>query len=448
MQEQDNLPQEKQSWLKEIAEKSWEPELLVSGAAIYLTSNLPTWIGGVENYYTIHFLTDVTSSIGILPMAAFGFLKLISYLLLCAFVSHFTLRAFWVATVGLSSVYPQDINYENLTTYTDYFKEQLKKRFGTLQDYIDDLDKTCSSLLSIAFSIAITLLGISRTYVIGFAIIQLIGWFVPDEYSKQFETITFIVFFVVIVCIGLAGVVLNLPQLKNKPEVQKVQFKMYVAINNFFIPFMSHALQHISFIFSSNISKKKYYTAIITVLFLMVSLLPFTMGSGVLAEYFLETRDFYSNASAKNRIDSDFYEDTRNAEEAILRATIPSQSIEGKSLKIFLSYPKRLDKEMRKVCAEINVADSMPKSQADELKDAHALACLDKFFTISINDSVYSKEMIFYKHHVTKELGLLTYLPTKNFKEGKNVVKVERIHSDTTRKDRNTFIIPFWYVKD
>ena len=452
MQEQENLSEEKQDWLKEIAQKSWEPELLVSGAAIYLTSNLPNWIHQLENFYTINLLLVVGASSTTLPTLAIAFLKLMSYILLFAFIVHFTMRAFWVASVGLLSVFPQDINYVNLPSprYSDYFKIHISKHLGTLKDYVNRLDTMCSSLLSIAFLVAITLFGISSTYFSIFTVIEIIGSFANADDREKYEEIAYLVFSITLGLVALISAILNIPALKKNPWVAQWQFKSYLLLNSLVFPFTNKAIQRINFAFVSNISSKRYYQSIAVFAVLLVCFLPFTFKSGSLFERLATGRTFYLKGTPNLEIQNHFYENLRNPQEPILQATIPSEIIKDKFLKVFLSYPKRLDKELSKLCTEKILANSVENKQANESKDIHSLACLDKFFTISVNDSVYPKELIFTKHYLTNEAGLITFLPTKNFKEGKNILKIVRFHSDSTKINAsfNTFIIPFWHTKD
>ena len=444
--------QERQDWLKEIAQKSWEPELLVSGAAIYLTSNLPAWINQLDNFYVTNLLLVVGASSSTLPVLAIGFLRLMSYILLFAFIAHFTMRAFWVASVGLLSVFPQDINYANLPSprYSEYFKTHISKHLGTLKEYVNRLDKTCSSLLSIAFLVAITLFGISFTYFSVFAVIETIGSFVNPENRERYEEVAYLVFSTTFILIATVSAVLNIPALKKKPLFAQWQFKVYLLLNNFFFPFTNKAIQRINFAFISNISRKTYYKSVVVFAVLMVCIMPFTFKSANLFDRLASERTFYSKGTRSLVMDNNFYEDLRNPYNPVLQATISSQVIKGDFLRVFLSYPKRMDKELKKLCPENSFPDSLRREELNEMTDLHSLACLDKFFTISINDSVYPKELMFTKHHANNEVGLVTFLSTKNFKEGKNVLKIVRFHSDSTKTDApfNTFIIPFWHANN
>jgi len=50
--EQDPIPQDNRpEWLRALTEKSWNLELIISGAAIYLTSHLPETVDSMLRYY-------------------------------------------------------------------------------------------------------------------------------------------------------------------------------------------------------------------------------------------------------------------------------------------------------------------------------------------------------------------------------------------------------------
>lgn len=48
------------------------------------------------------------------------------------FVVHFVMRAFWAGVVGLHTVYTEGIRYEHLPWQTDFTREQMRQRFGSL----------------------------------------------------------------------------------------------------------------------------------------------------------------------------------------------------------------------------------------------------------------------------------------------------------------------------
>lgn len=438
----DSQEQENKNWLKEIAQRSWEPELLVSGAAIYLTSSLPTWIDSFYNYYVVDVLADRSSASANLPILSISFLNLIAYVLLVAFITHFAMRAFWVAIVGLTSVFPQDINYQNLPRYSDSFKEKIKDYLGSLQDYVVKLDKLCSALLSLAFLIAMILTGACGAYMLIFMLLGFLGLLIPN--FEAYEDLFYYLILSVLIIPAIIGSLATIPSLKNKPFIANLHFKTYTIFSRLMFLFLSKPLQRVSFIFISNISRKTYYLAITFFSVAMIVLMPFAFKSKVM-ERITQTRIFYSRDTPLYYIENDYYENLMNTNSPIIRAVIPSDVIKGNSLKVFISYPKRFDRELKKICQEPAQLDTLNKEEKRKSTDQYYLACLSKFFTISINDSLYKEEFLFTKHHITKELGLVVYLPTYNFNVGKNILKIQRNYADSTKRKQGEDIIPFWF---
>jgi hypothetical protein len=414
----------------------------VSGAAIYLTSNLPAWIDSFYNYYIVDVLADRDSASANLPILSFSFLNLIAYLLMVAFITHFAMRAFWVAIVGLTSVFPQDINYQNLPRYSDSFKEKLKDYLGSLQDYVVKLDKFCSALLSLAFLIAMTLTGACGAYMLIFMLLAFLGLLVPN--FEAYEELFYYLILSVLIVPAIIGGLATIPALKNKPFMANLHFKTYTIFSRLMFLFLSKPLQRVSFIFISNISRKTYYLAITFFSVAMVVLMPFAFKSRVI-EKITKTRIFYTEDTPLYYIENDYYENLMNTNSPIIRAVIPSDVIRGNSLKVFIGYPKRLDKELKKICQELVLSDTLSKEEKRKRTGQGHLACLGKFFIISVNDSLYKEEFLFSKHHITKELGLVTYLPTHNFNVGKNILKIQRSYADSTKRKRGEDIIPFWF---
>jgi hypothetical protein len=442
----ENQPSEDRTWLNEIAQKSWEPELLVSGAAIYLTSNLPAWIDNFYNFYTIDIQADADSVTSVLPLLSFSFLSIIAYLLIFAFVAHFVMRAFWVAVVGLLSVFPQDIQYEKLPSYTPYFKEKLREHLGSLSDYTTRLDKTCSSLLSLAFLMAMTLVGVSGIYVLCFACIKILGLLIPAAIFEKYERIIYFSFLSLMFVFSLIILALNLPMFKNKPAVNKFQFRFYIFFNNLPFPFISKPRQRISNIFMSNISPRRYYTAVAILGLAIIGGIPLTFKSKA-TQNWIKGRLFYSKGAPQFELERNYYENLRDKNQPIVNnMVIQSDIIQDDFLKIFIGYPKRLDKELEKICVQSLLTDSLGKEKKKELLDRNAIICLNRFHQIYLNDSLYQSDFIFYKHHTTDELGLITYLPTQQLKVGKNMLRMILNYTDSTRKKQSEQFVPFWYM--
>ena len=76
------------NWLQRVAEQSWEPELLISGVAIYATIQLPAFVREFYQYYRYNLQLDTGFIDELMPIIVVGValtaLKVLSF----AFIFH------------------------------------------------------------------------------------------------------------------------------------------------------------------------------------------------------------------------------------------------------------------------------------------------------------------------------------------------------------------------
>jgi hypothetical protein len=73
------------------------------------------------------------------------------------------------------------------------------------------------------------------------------------------------------------------------------------------------------------------------------------------------------------------------------------------------------------------------------------LACLEQFFRVSVNDSLYQHPgWYFCRHPKTGSRGLMAYLPTTRFASGKNVLRVKIPAPDKPDSLIQFGVVPFY----
>jgi hypothetical protein len=99
--EPDPIPTDKRpEWLRALTEKSWNLELVISGAAIFLANYLPAAVDDMLRYYLENLVMDEDFKKISLPLLVYSFMKVVAWLLILTFVVHFVMRAFWAGVVG------------------------------------------------------------------------------------------------------------------------------------------------------------------------------------------------------------------------------------------------------------------------------------------------------------------------------------------------------------
>lgn len=89
---------------------TWEMELLISGVTVFAVVQAPGWLQQAYVPVAPQLAQDVYEALQLLWMYASG----ASLVLAATFLLHLVMRAYWVALVGLHSVYPSGIRFEGL----------------------------------------------------------------------------------------------------------------------------------------------------------------------------------------------------------------------------------------------------------------------------------------------------------------------------------------------
>lgn len=438
-------PDEK-AWLKEISRQSWEPELLISGVAIYLTSNLPRLLAWAFEYYEYNFIPDYEGTEYTLTNLIYAVLNSSSIVLIATFILHFCMRAFWVGMVGLYSVFPHGIDFENLKPYSDHYKSQLREKLPPLDKFIADLDKTCSTVFSISFLFVLTLLGVGFVYLIFIFILYLFKLALDTATFEQYEPTIYTTLIIGFLMFTFSSAILSLKRFQKNPKIARLQFNIYWGFGRFMFPIVYKTITYGTFIFYSNIPRLRLVLFYSITFFVFIALLFFSLLGDRNPDLF-EGRDYFSNRSDAHRIRPAYYDNLRPDDVSRRRVSIQSDIIEGAFLKLFISYPKYYDQEFNQFCPKIKAADSLNVFRRRELLAAQQLDCIADFYQVYINDSLQKNlAYTFYEGEDGLDKGFLSYIPSRSFRVGKNLLKLTKVKLDSNSKKGYVRIIPFWYA--
>jgi hypothetical protein len=145
----------------EPAVRPWELELLISGAVVFSLLQVPGVVDGLFDRVQAHLGERVHFGAFML----YSYVKLILYTLISCFILHLCTRAYWVGLIGLETVFPHGVRWED-TTYGPVVTEVYKKKLGRLQPRIDAADRFCSILFPLAFTLVM---------VFGYSVVMLGG---------------------------------------------------------------------------------------------------------------------------------------------------------------------------------------------------------------------------------------------------------------------------------
>ncbi len=443
--------QDRAAHLQELASKSWNLELIISGAAIFLVSYLPGLVDQLLGYYLENLADSSDLSKSTLPVLVYSFFKVIAWLLIGTFVVHFVLRAFWVGLVGLHAVYPEGIRYENLPWQTDLSKKITRQNFGQLTDYILRLDRLSNQIFSFAFLIALMGFGISLIYTVLFVGTHPNAF--PDWMGNH--KIRALVFLGLVLVVALMPAVAQLlsrrENLLRIPWIKNFVAKTIKYAPGLILPLVYRPLTYINLIYSSNVSRKRLFSTLALATTLVMGTVLWVFANKLMA---LRGRDLFVRQAYFGKNNTTYklypahYDQLRQPNHLMPALTIQSDVVQGPVLRLFVAYRKWLDGPLEKHCGQLQLPKNQSKNAQRIMKDSFNMACLSGFFQLSVNDSVYTQpDWVFYTHPETGSHGLLGYVPTAGFPTGKNILSV-RIPS-IARPDSLAVYgeLPFWFYR-
>jgi hypothetical protein len=150
-------------------------ELLVSAASVFTLVQLPGWLDGI--YFAVQPRLDLAWNVLFRVLYTYGKLGLLA--LAAAFAVHVAMRAYWIALVGMDSIYPQGVLWDRLRlgprrrALSQALAEPMPAR-------IERIDNRASIVFALGITLALSmvvLLGlVLGAYAIAVALDWAFGW--------------------------------------------------------------------------------------------------------------------------------------------------------------------------------------------------------------------------------------------------------------------------------
>lgn len=436
--------------LNELTNQSWNLELLISGAALFATLNLPDLLDSALAYYRYNLMTDVDYVHNIVPTQVIGLVKGVSYFLFGAFLCHFVMRAFWVGLLGLLAVYPTGIRYEQIHNLSQYARQRFAREMGSLPSYIIRLDQRCNVIFALAFSVVLLLLSVAAIYGLFILVETVLQLLLPDYlYQPVREGVSWL-FGIGVFGIGLTISILNLPRFRDNPQLAPLSFQLSQTMSWLSLG-LYRPMLYIAYTFYSQIPRQvlKWRLVWFIIIFGLAELL--FMSAQLLqtlgASEVIGSRSFITMRVPAQIANANSFDNLRPADQLIDNASIQADVIREPYVRLFVSYPKLLDGELSKRFQKPVWPDSLSRKERREKQAAWYLQTFEAYFGVYLNDSLYrSPGFLFTERNENGQPGLTTVLMTENLKPGRNMLTITV--PDSVNKPKPYCQIPFWYVPE
>jgi hypothetical protein len=410
-------------WFEKIRVNSWEIEILIVACILAFLFNLPDFIS--ERVYALqvsdHY--DYRSGRGLRVWELIGDIKgfMLDAVSVCIGIAKITFslyiffRGFWVASIGLSSVFPNGINIERLN-FSSYFNDILEQYH--FDKFILRLDNICSSIFSLGFLSGFFYVSIFFFLSLTCLLLAYLFSFFPIISDDIFRGI--LLFFLGIGFIFLLDILLL--GILKKVKWKRFSYLYSILYNFLRIITLFFIYESLYYLLISNTKKR---VALLIALITILSTIVYWRDSLNADGYF----DFYRLYQSESIISKSFYED-RMLESEInfsskLYPFINSEIISESYLKLYVPFQPSMHASIDSACSNIN-----SNYDAESMSDLLSLIdCINSQYMIYIDGDTIENDFIVNKYS-GKDINLNTFfmpISVKKYTEGRHTVTIEKL---------------------
>jgi hypothetical protein len=431
------------------ASPTWELELLLSGAVLVALFQ----VSGIVDRTFDRLMPHFGRSASIPLFFAYWYGKAMVLALIATFVLHLASRGYWVGLVGLNSVFPRGVKWDELK-YGPITREVIRERLPSLPPVIARLDNFCSALFSFGFLLVLffgySLLLAGFVGAIAYALSLLL-------FDGRRMIVVFYAVLGVLIATSLIVTLLD-RRLGAKLDPDSAAGRALHRMARMYYWTMGLPLYGpIMLTLNSNTRRRVFavvlYVALFGILAVVTLQLFARQGDLEVNNYvYFAKPDAYS-------VNARYYESQRRRDDALPRTpTIQSDVIRDPYVKLFIPlHPERHNRALAR-CPGVQplrpLGIQLDGPDGDVVPDSSATAllrCLAQLHAVTLNGSPLTNlELRFYQHPGNSLRGVIAYIPTAGLPRGRNVLTVQQVPR-VPLDDRppppvppRSYVIPFW----
>lgn len=400
---------------------TWEIEMLLSGAVVFALMQVP---GVLDASFDRVFLKlPATLSVG--SLLVYSYVKAIVYALVLTFIAHLAARAYWIALVGIDSVYPDGPRWDRLRA-GPILRDTARRDFVPLKTLIARADDRCSLIFSGGILLVMfALFSLVITSVVTGAAFLVSHYAFEDRYWIEIMLGLTAVF---ALPAAIAGAWDRYRGHRIDPEgttakairaITRMNQRVMIAPT---LP-MLHTL-------STNRPRQRIYAVLVVA---MLTILYFVMGEVLVRREVLQL-DLYPHLPDRPTsfaLDPDHYEDRREPGAATTLPYIQSEIVIGRYVRLFVPYlTERHEAGLARACPGLKpLAESRFMRRTDRLDDARSLetlGCFAKMLAFQLDGASISPDLSFGSDARSGHRGIVAMIPVADLAPGRHVVALRR----------------------
>ncbi len=400
----------KPDWLDDIQNRSWEPELFISGGVIFTLFQIT---GAIQRQSFL--LLQKTGYIE--PVIIANFLVAALNALIFGFGLHLALRGFWVASVCLSYVFPKGIQTEKVDHYASPFKRRVHRLIDTSVDLVVWMESASSIMFFLSFLFFSLIISVLATLIV----------ITPNSSLLELGPTIYAIIRVgsyILLFLGFIYAIdfLTMGFIKRQKKIAKLYYPIYWLFSILTLSFLYRSAYYT---LVTNIKRKWLLaTGIAGYLLVALAITQLSFGGGnlmpALSFNSLDTKAYLGLEVDRLKFDTRQYDNTRKPNDMVQHVSIQSDIVQEKYLKLFIVHQKIIERLMDMDCAE------KAKSIVKRIEQRKMLNCYREFYEVYIDDArVNVVKWRYYTHPKTGEEGILAFVPIDQLSPTEHIVEVK-----------------------
>jgi hypothetical protein len=439
MEPAENVPN-KPKWLRRLERESWQPELIISGAAILGSLQLPGILDQIETYSILNFDRD---SLFVFYVAVL-YWRLFAAALIISFIFHFIVRALWIGLIGLNSVYPG--GFKANKRFSEHFQDNMRAEFGDVDGYIERLDRLSSGIFGVSFGIAGVFLNFG---LLGLVLVFVHSWLIKAGMSPANVLIIFTALITPLLLMSVVSMVLNAQRFRNTAFARKYHYPIASVMGR-----MSYWLGRryittsLNLVTSYYADKKSFGWGFLGFMVLMI-LVGIVYGLSDSNVTFLIDRVYHRMANDSTRV----YPGDRMGDGydgIYYRPQIgPPDRTTTEQMTVWVPLPERELSILKESCSLPEVDDDLPRPEQRPLNRQRILDCGREYLTLSINGKIIRNYELVRESRVNEagtQYGLRALILDPPLSRGQNLLSVTTAYPHEETGALREAHVPFVFV--
>ena len=406
---------DKSSWLDRVRTNSWESEILIVGFVLIILLQTIGYFEVLKNnqaYLNSYWggMASVVNSI-LVPIIIYV-LFVSNFVLVISLSIYLIMRGFWVAVIGLSSVFPKGINVKKLN-YSNYYTSKLYKY--DIDHYSIIIDKICSSIFSISFLIIMFIISLSfffATFILLLLVSDEIYIILNSNLNLKVPGFIMAPFVITYFFLGIIHFI-DFILLGPLKRIKWNWFTRYYSkITKFYsIITLTKFYEILFYTFISSLKKRYIFLFIISLIILINFWGNWSFYNSHLFSEYVDTNKLFSFKKYEDKYEK-YLELSKDKFATNYNMMIQSGVITNSFLELHIPYNPTLNYSI------INECEGM---KGEKISNDQILKCIDDIYMILLDGiNVGELEWVFESHSYIERTGFFTVIDISYLKKGKH----------------------------